>query len=94
MLCDTVMMLFNGRCIALWNLMKKKPLVCRKHHQPSNVGVSTDAAEEHWVSSVAAYPNTDLVASGKDSVPHTSHSEEVEECCTCSCLDVHKELRV
>ena len=43
--------------------MKKKPLVCRKHHLPTEdvVGV----AREGWVSSVAALPNTDLVASGK-----------------------------
>lgn len=44
--------------------MKKKPLVSRRHHQPSkdNVGV----VKEHWVSSVAAYLNTDLVASGNN----------------------------
>ena len=42
--------------------MKKKPLVYRRHHQPSKADVGL--VKEHWVSSVAAYPNTDLVASG------------------------------
>ncbi len=55
--------LFFFRTIAVWNFMKKKPLVSCKHHQhdDSEVGV----VNEYWVTSVAALPNTDLVASGK-----------------------------
>ena len=58
-----VMSLLLHSYVALWSVMKKKPLVCRKHHQISGDGV--DVVKEHWVSCVAALHNTDLVASGK-----------------------------
>jgi hypothetical protein len=47
--------------IALWSTTKKKPLVVKPHHAPS---MTSSVPEEHWVTAVAAYPNTDLVASG------------------------------
>ena len=47
--------------IALWSITKKKPLVVKPHHAPS---MTSSVPEEHWVTAVAAYPNTDLVASG------------------------------
>ena len=47
--------------IALWSITKKKPLVVKPHHAPL---MTSSVPEEHWVTAVAAYPNTDLVASG------------------------------
>lgn len=47
--------------IALWSFTKKKPLVVKPHHAAS---MTSSVPEEHWVTAVAAYPNTDLVASG------------------------------
>ena len=52
--------------IALWSVVKKKPLVVRPHHFHSESENTPPMAEEHWVTSVAAYPNTDLIASGND----------------------------
>ena len=45
--------------------MKKKPLLTRTHHQQGEGG-GGGREEEHWVTAVAAYPNTDLVASGNE----------------------------
>lgn len=46
--------------VCLWNILKKKPLLSQSHHQLVAGGVPG----EHWVASVASYPNTDLVVSG------------------------------
>ena len=43
--------------VALWNVMKKKPMATRPH-------TTHKGHTEHWVTAVAAYTNTDLVASG------------------------------
>ena len=50
--------------IALWSTMKKKPLIVQPHHTPSDSEMSSSVSEEHWVTAVAAYFSTDLVASG------------------------------
>ena len=49
--------------VALWSMLKKKPLVVQKHtqeHLPASL-----AAQDVWVTAVAALPFTDLVVSGK-----------------------------
>ncbi|XP_064399490.1 U3 small nucleolar RNA-interacting protein 2-like isoform X2 [Halichondria panicea] len=45
--------------VALWNVMKKKPMATRPH-------TAHKGHTEHWVTAVAAYTNTDLVASGSN----------------------------
>ena len=44
--------------------MKKKPVLTRMHHHLPSEEEEVSKAREHWVTSVAAYPNTDLLASG------------------------------
>ena len=44
--------------IALWAMVKKKPLVKRAHSSEE------EGVGEGWVTAVAAFPNSDLVASG------------------------------
>ena len=49
--------------VALWSMLKKKPLVVHRHtqeHLPTSL-----PAQDVWVTAVAALPFTDLVASGK-----------------------------
>ena len=41
--------------------MKKKPLILKPHHVEGEGPMGGD----HWVTSVAAYPSSDLIASGK-----------------------------
>ena len=41
--------------------MKKKPLILKPHHVEGEGPTGGD----HWVTSVAAYPSSDLIASGK-----------------------------
>ena len=58
-------MSFSFSSIALWSITKKKPLIVHPHHsQPESEVVTRVEEEEHWVTAVAAYPSTDLVASG------------------------------
>ena len=51
----------HHRTVALWSVMKKKPLILKPHHAEGEGPTSGD----HWVTSVAAYPSSDLIASGK-----------------------------
>ena len=51
-------------CIALWGLMKKKPLVRRPHALQDSKTEEGGSVGDGWVTTVAAYPNSDLVASG------------------------------
>ena len=49
--------------IALWAVVKKKPLVKRAHSSEEE-GEKGEGVGEGWVTAVAAFPNSDLVASG------------------------------
>ena len=65
----STMLLFVYSSIAVWAVVKKKPLVRRLHN--SAEGGEEGGGEEEgvgsgWVTAVAAFPNTDLVASGQD----------------------------
>ena len=48
--------------IAVWSATKKKPLVTHPHQEEMD-GV-TRPTTENWVTAVAAYPSSDLLASG------------------------------
>ena len=55
-------MWFNCSTIAVWNVQRKKPLVCVNHH---NVHSPSTVVGELWVTAVATLPFTDLIASGE-----------------------------
>ena len=61
-----LLFVFFSSCIALWGLAKKKPLA-RRPHSLETEGEVEGGVGEGWVTSVAAYPNSDLVASGRRS---------------------------
>lgn len=44
--------------------MKKKPLVSRPHHLQGEVGGIATPPVENWVTAVAAYTSSDLIATG------------------------------
>ena len=48
--------------VALWSMVKKKPLMYQKHNSTSN-NAGTCVCDT-WVSSVTALPYSDLIASG------------------------------
>jgi len=51
----------EGGHISLWGAQKKKPLVTvRAAH-----GVDQKSGEPHWISALAAFPMSDLIASGE-----------------------------
>jgi len=51
--------------IALWSILKKKPLVTVKNaHNGKSLGDIRNESNDNWISAVAAVHNTDLVASG------------------------------
>ena len=56
--------------IALWAVVKKKPLVRRLHNSAvcEEGGGEGREVGSGWVTAVAALPNTDLVASGENSL--------------------------
>ena len=68
----------NDGTLALWSIMKKKPVFAVRHahgigsssngvdHSQNGHDTSSDQAPTGWVTAVAAYHNTDLVASGSD----------------------------
>ena len=63
----TSMVWYDSSTIAVWNLQRKKPLVCVNHH---DVNQSCDHSPstvvgELWVTAVAALPFSDLIASGE-----------------------------
>ncbi len=45
--------------------MKKKPLVSSPHHLQEEVGGVTTPPSEYWVTAVAAYTSSDLIATGE-----------------------------
>ena len=51
------------RTLALWSIVKKKPLVMVHHVEQRGIPLDPDLPPS-WVSAVAALPNTDLIASG------------------------------
>ena len=85
MLCE----LFDCSSIALWAVVKKKPLVRRFHDSAATESGGEEGRGEEvksdWVTAVAAFPNTDLVASGQSLVllyiytvePHRTHAKYV-----------------
>lgn len=78
---------FDYSSIALWAVVKKKPLVRRRHDsavgqegegEGGEGGGGGEGVGSGWVTAVAALPNTDLVASGQKlfgivNVPNRGH---------------------
>ena len=58
--------IFLTRSIALWSVMKKKPLSVTRNAHPGPAGTAEGSvrSKENWISCVAALQGTDLVASG------------------------------
>ena len=50
--------------IAVWAVVKKKPLVRELHDTARDQEGEGEEVGSGWVTSVAAFPNSDLVASG------------------------------
>ena len=61
------MVLYNSSTIAVWNIQRKKPLVCVYHHDVDQLcdRSPSTVVGEMWVTAVAALPFTDLIASGE-----------------------------
>ncbi|KAK3101547.1 hypothetical protein FSP39_004378 [Pinctada imbricata] len=55
----------DNNSLALWSLMKKKPIaMCKNAHgRSTDENHNGDKSEENWITAVAAFTNTDLVAS-------------------------------
>ena len=59
--------------LSVWGVMKKKPLVTvRQAHCGNNLSddasAHATASQEHWITAVAAFQNSDLVASGMEDI--------------------------
>ncbi len=57
--------------LSVWGVMKKKPLVTvRQAHsckaQSATTPVESASSQEHWITAVTAFQNSDLVASGTE----------------------------
>ena len=54
----------DDNSLAVYGLMKKKPLVTVHNAHPGSDEEDTKKGGENWISAVAALTNTDLAASG------------------------------
>ncbi|KAL5013671.1 hypothetical protein ScPMuIL_007941 [Solemya velum] len=54
----------DDNSLCLWSVMKKKPITTVKQAHQGNDDGNRLTGHENWITSVASYQNTDLIASG------------------------------